>query len=378
MAYTSSTSNMVSTPCTNNTASTLSTSQSSPVPNCDYTNSVIVSSSALGVSTREKQDMAALALKGKTLAVSGQLPTTSFFLPSANQRNSPFVRIPGELRNGIYELGRFKDSRIHLYELPSGVKGFNCEDDDLSQPCLGSAPCHVLVGQINPFFPDRNKDITRCPESCDCAPINLLALAGTCQFFHNEIFSFVYRSNIFVASKCVFASFLNNDNLLKQQTLSAALSRIRNLQVDLGHGKYGSMSMVQSKHATLRVIKEHATELRELCVTFTTCLQGLNQNPIDDESIRLLSRFRGLKGFKLAIKNARETYRGSMYSQNENEAAFLRAVPYMEDIFEKFVRLRDMDDMTGLDKLEVAMVKKETRFISGLKQKVKAMLAEEE
>jgi hypothetical protein len=34
--------------------------------------------------------------------------------------------------------------------------------------------------------------------------------------------------------------------------------------------------------------------------------------------------------------------------------------------------------MTGLDKLEVAMVKKETRFISGLKQKVKAMLAEEE
>jgi hypothetical protein len=175
----------------------------------------------------------------------------------------------------------------------------------------------------------------------------------------------------------MFGSILSDKSFLKQQTLSAALSRIQNLQLDLGLAKYGSITMVQSKHATLRVVKKHATDLRELCVTFTTCLQGLNQDPIDSESICLLSRFRGLTGFKLVIKNARDTDKESRLSNNENEAAFLRAVPYIEDIFGKFVKLRDMDDITGLDKLEIAMVEKEAKFVSGLKKKVKMMLAKE-
>jgi hypothetical protein len=36
-----------------------------------------------------------------------------------------------------------------------------------------------------------------------------------------------------------------------------------------------------------------------------------------------------------------------------------------------------MNDTTGLDELEKQMLKKEARFVGGLKQKVKAMLAEE-
>ena len=62
---------------------------------------------------------------------------------------------------------------------------------------------------------------------------------------------------------------------------------------------------------------------------------------------------------------------------NEKQDEFPRAVPYIEDTFKKFVSLMDMNDTTGLDGLEKQMLKKETRFVSGLKQKVKVMLAEE-
>jgi hypothetical protein len=358
-------------------ASTPSTNYWSLVRDYDYADSAIVPISALGVNMVQKQNMAGLALKEKTLAVNTQPPITIFSLPSANQANSALVRAPGEVRNAIYDLCGFKDSRIHLYELSSGVKGFNCEAGNLSEPCLGSAPCHFLVGKINPMFSEHNKTIHRCPTTCECTPINVSALARTCQHLHNEILSFVYRCNMFVASKYVFGSILSDDSLLNQHALRAALLRIQRLQLDLGLAKYGSNTMVQAKHATLRTVKEHATDLRELCVTFTTCLQGLNQDPIDCESICILSRFRGLTGFKLVIKNARDSDKKGMLRHNENETAFLRAVPYIEDIFAKFVKLRDMDDITGLDKLEIAMVEKEAKFVSGLKKKVKAMLAEE-
>ena len=180
---------------------------------------------------------------------------------------------------------------------------------------------------------------------------------------------------MFVASKCVFASILNNDNVLKQQTLSAALVRIQRLQLELGLAKYGSLSMVQSKHATLRIVKEHAAQLRELTVTFTTCSQGLLRHPIEDEPIILLSRFRGLTSFKLVVKNVREDDQQSMRRQNEKEAEFTRAVPFIEDVLEKFVKLANMDDTTGLEKLEKEMATNEKKFVSGLKHMVNFMFA---
>lgn len=302
----------------------------------------------------------------------------NFSLTPSEQAGSSFLsRAPAEIRNEIYTLCGFKDARIHLCELQDGVRGFYCEDYDLSQPCLGSAPCHLIAGQINPMFPEHNKISPLCPTASQCAPVRLRALLSTCQLVHNETFGLVYVSNMFVISKYVFGSVLQGNVLHKQKALSAPLAHIRRLQLDLGLAKYGSLPMVQSKHATLRSVKEHAADLQELCVTFTTCLQGLLRNPIDDETLVLLSRFRGLKSFKLVIKNARDTDQQSISRANEKQDEFTRAVPYIEDILEKFVSLTDMNDTTGLDELEKQMLKKETRFVSGLKQKVKAMLAEE-
>jgi hypothetical protein len=93
----------------------------------------------------------------------------------------------------------------------------------------------------------------------------------------------------------------------------------------------------------------------------------LLRNPIDNESLVLPSRFRGLKSFKLVAKNARDTDQQSGSRVNEKQDEFLRAVPYIEDILEKFVGLTDMNDSAGLDELEKQVLKKETRFMSGLK-----------
>jgi hypothetical protein len=302
----------------------------------------------------------------------------NFSLAPSKQADSSFLsRAPAEIRNEIYTLCGFKGGRIHLYEFQDGVKGFNCEDYGLSQPCPGSAPCPLIVGQMNLMFPEHNKRSPLCPTTPQCAPLGILALSLTCQFVHNETFGLIYLSNMFVISKYIFGSTLQGNVLHKQKALSAPLARIRRLQLDLGLAKYGSLPMVQSKHAMLRCVKEHAVDLQELCVTFTTCLQGLFRNPIDDESLVLLSRFRGLKSFKLVVKNARDIDQQSRRRANENQDEFTRAVPYIEDILEKFVSLTDMDDTTGLDELEKQMLKKDTRFVSGLKQKVKAMLAGE-
>jgi hypothetical protein len=359
----------------------------SPIPSFNYTNSTTVlflpriierrSPREDPVSKTAKQAQAALSLKEKKLPAFSQNRIMNFSLAPSKQADSSFLsRAPAEIRNEIYTLCGFKDRRIHLYELQDGVKGFNCEDYDLSQPCLGSAPCRPIVGQINPMFPEHNKISPLCPATSQCAPIGVLALSLTCQLVHNETFGLVYASNMFVISKYVFGSILEGNVLHKQKGLSAPLARIRRLQLDLGLAKYGSLPMVQSKHATLRSVKEHAADLQELCVTFTTCLQGLLRNPIDDKSLVLLSRFRGLTSFKLVVKNARDTDQQSERRVNEKQDEFTRAVPYIEDILEKFVSLTDMDDTTGLDELEKQMLK-DTRFVSGLKKKVKAMLAEE-
>jgi hypothetical protein len=184
----------------------------------------------------------------------------NFSLSPSKQADSSFLsRAPAEIRNEIYTLCGFKDNRIHLYELPV-------------RPC-------------------------RAPGA-----------ALTCQLDHNETFGLVYISNMFVIPKYVFGNVLQGNVVHKQKALGATLARIQRLQLDLG---YGSLPMVQSKHATLRSVKEHAADLQELCVTFTTCLQGLLHSPIDDESLVLLSRFRGLKSFKLVVKNARDTYRSA-------------------------------------------------------------------
>lgn len=171
---------------------------------------------------------------------------------------------------------------------------------------------------------------------------------------------------MFIIPECVFAKHLE-----KQQTLSAALARIQCLQLDLGKARYGSHLMIQSKHATLRTVKEHFTELRELCVTFTMLLRG---QKLDDESIRLIGRFRGLTAFKLVgWTMGQESYR----RRNGKALEPVRAVQHIEDIFKKFVKLEDLDDTTGLDELEQEMARDDSKFAIGMKQKVRARLAEE-
>jgi hypothetical protein len=186
------------------------------------------------------------------------------------------------------------------------------------------------------MFPEHNKISSLRQTTSQCAPIKLLALSLTCQLVHNETFGLVHVSNMFVTLKYVFGSVLQGNVLHKQKALSAPLAHIQRLQLDLRLAKYESLPMIQSKHATLRSVKEHAADFQELCVTFTTYLQGLLRNPIDDESLVLLSRLRGLKSFKLVVKNARDTDQQGGSRVNEKQDEFLRAVPYIEDILEKF------------------------------------------
>jgi hypothetical protein len=325
-----------------------------------------------GVTTRRNHKArVAQALKEKNLAVSSQVRVATFSLPSANQADSPFLRAPAEIRNEIYELCVFKGRRFHLSKLSEGIKGFRCQGRPLSLPCAESTR-RCLDGQINKISPERYRDIPRCPYSCKCAHTKFLALVRTCQLVYNETFTTMYRYNMFVISECVFAKHLK-----KQQTLSAALARIQYLQLNLGRAKYGSDPMIQSKHATLRIVKEHFTELRELCVTFTTLLQELKPDLIDDKSIRLIGRFRALTAFKLVVTHGWVVDQESYRRQNGKALEPARAVRHIEDIFKKFVKLEDLDDTTGLDELEQEMARDDSKFAIGMKQKVKARLAEE-
>jgi hypothetical protein len=72
----------------------------------------------------------------------------------------------------------------------------------------------------------------------------------------------------------------------------------------------------------------------------------------------------------LIVKNARNADQQGKIRVNEKQDEFTRAVLYIEGILEKFVRLTDMDDTTGMNKREKQMLK-ETRCVNGAKQKVK-------
>ena len=162
-----------------------------------------------------RQVQVAAALKQKKLATIAKPRITTFSLPYVKQEDSLFDRAPPEIRNMIYKLCGAKDSRVHLYELSNGVKGFNCEDYDLTKPCLGSAPCHTLVEKVMTMFPREGWNPHQCPTSCDCAPTNFLALSLTCQKFYLETLSVNYQTNMFVISKYMVANIITNDALAK-------------------------------------------------------------------------------------------------------------------------------------------------------------------
>ena len=328
-----------------------------------------------------------MALERKALAVDTRNPITNFILAEDGQGQSLFFsRLPAEVREMIYRLCGIKAGKVHLYEQRGNIVGYSCEEEDVSQPCLGSSQCHRVDGQINEVsggkhggkFAKKNRTSLPCPSSCSCRSIGLLGLILTCQHAHSETIAVLYHTQTFVIHKAVFATVLSADVIVRQHALSNPLARIRRLQLDLGFAFGGTIMQVQSKHATLRAVQQTAIRLKELSVVFTTHFRGTGRYHLDSTTIRLLSVFRGLDKFNLVLQNARDTVQNSDIKLIvEDELEFMRAVPFIERIFEKFVKLRDMADTTGLNVVEKAMAKSASKFEKELKKQVKVMLAGE-
>ena len=97
--------------------------------------------------------------------------------------------------------------------------------------------------------------------------------------------------------------------------------------------------------------------------------------PIDDETISNLSRFRGLTKFTLTVGSAMTPKDGDTARWKEKQEEFTKAVPLIGDILGDFVLLRNLNDMTGLDKMEMKMATDGEKFVMELKKKVRLMLA---
>ena len=328
-----------------------------------------------------------MALQRKALAVDTRSPITDFILAQDGQGQSLFFsHLPAEVREMIYKLCGIEAGKVHLYEQRGNIVGYSCKEKDVSQPCLGSSPCHRVDGQINEVsggkhgwrFAKKNRASLPCPSSCSCGSIGLLGLISTCQHAHSETLAVLYHTKTFVIHKAVFATVLAADVVVRQHALSNPLARIRRLQLDLGFAFGGTIMHVQSKHATLRAVQQTAIHLKELSVVFTTHFRGTGRCHLDSTTIGLLSVFRGLDKFNLVLQNARDTVQNSdVKLVIEDEIEFMRAVPFTEKVFQKFVKLRDMADTTGLNAVEKAMAKSPSRFEKELKKQVKVMLAGE-
>lgn len=267
-----------------------------------------------------------------------------------------------------------------MYEVDGRIVGYECKDDNLTQPCTGSARCHRVPQQINEVFAGRDRSFNRyeravnpCPTNCQCSPIQFTNLLVTCQQFFHELLPLVYGTSTFVLSKRTIWLILQTP-WVQLRTLSTPLQNLRHLQLDLGFGIGGSSDQIRDKIQALFYSELCAAKLTTLCVSFTTSFGGMKSFPLDSLTIQRLSRFRNLTRFQLTIKNVRDCYLRYTGPVTAEERTFLATVPHIEALMTKFVTLaRDgSDNFRVLSIAERQMLRSPDHFVEPFKRMVQA------